>query len=57
MNRKTFTIALAALTCAAVVAPVHAQDTQALRIVSGFPPGGAVDSLARSFTLYPNAHD
>jgi tripartite-type tricarboxylate transporter receptor subunit TctC len=47
MNRKTFALALAAAALLPCALPAHAQEAP-IKIVIGFPPGGAVDSLART---------
>ncbi|TFZ02614.1 tripartite tricarboxylate transporter substrate binding protein [Ramlibacter henchirensis] len=48
MKRKTFAFGLAAAALLPAALPAHAQDAAPVRIVIGFPPGGAVDSLART---------
>ena len=47
MKRQTFVLALAAAALLPLSLPAQAQDTPT-KIVIGFPPGGAVDSLART---------
>ena len=47
MNRKNFVLALAAAALLPAALPARAQEAP-LKIVIGFPPGGAVDSLART---------
>ncbi|WP_439588695.1 Bug family tripartite tricarboxylate transporter substrate binding protein [Hydrogenophaga sp.] len=48
MKRNAFLLACAtAMLLPAARVPAHAQTAQPVKIVIGFPPGGAVDSLAR----------
>ena len=49
MNRKTFVRALAGLACAIAPALATAQSGSALRILVGFPAGGAPDAVARAY--------
>lgn len=48
MKRINFALGLAALALLPAAWPVQAQAQTPLKIVIGFPPGGAVDSLART---------
>jgi len=47
MNRRLLTFLAAVLLALAASWAAHAQDTRPIRILVGFPPGGATDVLAR----------